>query len=250
MLETLQKLTQWAVGLTIPSKVILSAVLFLITLFALSILWNSPLERAKSGSPSDSNNGNSANVTVQGQDIPMARQKKASDDPGQQLSRKKLEEFKRLNDQLKINQTDTWSEVIGKAISLRELGRIPDAMMTFQQYERMFSSIDPGAKSYAGTAKAFTQQMKSLKVRGGIYLYQILDGAAAQEASLKVGDIIIEYDGKAIAKMDSLLAGLNNSHEDKANRITYLRFHPETGHFTRHIGVIKGGPFGAGFMPI
>lgn len=480
MLETLQKLTQFAVGLSIPSKVILSAVLVLITVFVLSILWNSPLEREKSGSPSDSNSGNSANVTIQGQDIrvrdviihqgdspqvkqqkiaqakrliahtilsdisaidarlgyvkeavrpdnfeeelrearkavapsmeeaaaagyrrliasvnvsslrqdfnssplsaevsqpvvqmlidagieakpilyfhhqikevewaaeslfsalsastknqegaesesiwsnyyaqrinlaiqtyrlrsdiaylaglkalrelndeqsntsaelvslkhlgihdlsnpdsierslerdlsemkELVSQKKAADDTGQQLLRKKTEEFKQLNDQLKINQTDTWSEVVGKAISLREFGRIPDAMMAFQQYERMFSSIDPGAKYYVDTAKAFTQQMKLLKVRGGIYLYQILDRGAAQEASLKVGDIIIEYDGKPIAQMDSLLAGLNESHEGKANRITYLRFHPETGRFTRHIGVIKGGPFGAGFMPI
>jgi hypothetical protein len=180
----------------------------------------------------------------------LVAQKDALRETGQQLLQKEVEEFERLNEQLKINKTDTWSEVVSKAISLRELGRVPEAIAAFNRYKEMFSSIDSGAKSYADTAKVFTLQMKSLDLDGGIYVHQILDGGAAREANLKVGDIIIEYDGKPIVKMDSILAALNDSREGEANRLTYLRFHPETGRFTRHISVVRGGPLGAGFMPI
>ena len=180
----------------------------------------------------------------------VVAKKKALNETGQQLLQQEVKEYERINEQLQITKTDTWSEVVGKAISLRELGRVPEAIAAFHQYEQMFSPIDPGAKFYAETAKAFTQQMKSLKLDGGIYVYQVLAGGAAQEANLKTGDIIIEYEGKPVAKMDAILNALNDSREGEANRITYLRLQPEAGRFTRHISVVKGGPLGAGIMPI
>ena len=151
---------------------------------------------------------------------------------------------------LEIKPTDSWNEVTGKAISLRQFGRLTEAMSAFYKYGQMFASTDPTAERYANTALAFTQQIKSLGLEGGVYVYRILEKGVASDAGLEVGDIIIEYDGNIIKGMNEMVPALSNSREGEIKRITYLRLESKTGRFTRHSSSIKGGPIGAGTMPI
>uniref|UniRef100_UPI0040571D5C PDZ domain-containing protein n=1 Tax=Candidatus Electronema sp. TaxID=2698783 RepID=UPI0040571D5C len=128
-----------------------------------------------------------------------------------------------LEEKLKIQPTDTWNQVTGKAKTLRQLGRITDAVAVFSRYGEMFSDKDPSAKQYAKTAQLFTTQIADLKLDGGIYIYEISKNSIAEKAGFKIGDIIIDYNGKITNEMDDLITALKNSPKDEMVRITFLR---------------------------
>ena len=69
---------------------------------------------------------------------------------GKQLRNAKLERYKEINELLKTEPTDSWNEVVVKAISLRQLGRITEAVAAFSRYGEMFSKTDPTASQLKG----------------------------------------------------------------------------------------------------
>ena len=152
-------------------------------------------------------------------------------------------------DKFKIQQTDTWGRVVGKAITLRQLGRTTDAIAAFYKYEEMFSDKDPGAKQYAKVAQVFTIQIAALKVEGGVYIYEVSKNSIAKKAGFKVGDIIIDYNGKVIKEMDDLITSLRDSQKEELVKITFLRLNNDSS-FTRETKTVTGGMIGIGFMPI
>lgn len=154
-----------------------------------------------------------------------------------------------LEEKLKIQPTDTWNQVTGKAKTLRQLGRITDAVAALSRYGEMFSDKDPGAKQYAKTAQLFTTQIADLKLDGGIYIYEISKNSVAEKAGFKVGDIIIDYNGKVTNEMDDLITALKNSPKDELVRITFLRI-DDNGGFIRETKTVTGGMLGIAFMPI
>lgn len=180
----------------------------------------------------------------------LVLRKKALQEKGEGLLEKDLKKFGEVNALLVVKPTDKWNEVVGKAVSLRQLGRITEAMAAFHNYGQMFAGTDSTATGYANTAMTFTQQIKSLGLTGGVYVFQVLPNGAAGEAGMTLGDVIIEYDGKAITGMNDIAAVLSGSREGELKRFSYLRLDPKTGRFAHHTGVIKGGPLGAGIMPI
>ena len=99
---------------------------------------------------------------------------------GKQLRNAKLEQYKEINELLKIKSTDSWSEVVGKAISLRQLGRITEAVAAFSRYGEMFSKTDPTAYHYSTIAQKFTIQLGMLSLEGGVYIYHIDKGSKAR----------------------------------------------------------------------
>jgi len=170
-------------------------------------------------------------------------------DESKRLRGAALEKYRQLDEQLKIKPNDTWSEVVGKAISLRQLGRSTEAIAAFSKYADMFAASDPTATQYARTAQQFTQQLQDLGVDGGSYLYELSNNGAAAQAGLNVGDVLISYGEKVVRNMGDLTAALREAPVGAPIRIVYLRM-DAGGRFVRLIGSIVGGPVGAGFMPI
>lgn len=160
-----------------------------------------------------------------------------------------LTRFEALEERLKIQPTDNWSQVSGKARTLRQFGRTTDAIAAFYQYGEMFSDKDPGAKQYAKVAQAFTMQIATLKVEAGLYIYEGSKSSIAEKAGFKVGDIIVDYNGKVMKEMDNLITSLRDSQKEELVKITFLRLNDDSS-FTRETRTVTGGMIGIGFMPI
>ena len=165
------------------------------------------------------------------------------------LNQKKLQDFSELNDQLKIHPGDGWHEVVGKAISLRQLGRPAEAVAAFARYDEMFAATDPGARRYAHTAQQFATQLMMLGVSGGVYIFNIKAGSQAEQVGLDEGDIIIEYNGHDITDMLVFVEAVKSAHTSPAVSISWLRLNA-SGHFEQHKKTMAGGALGADIMPI
>lgn len=168
---------------------------------------------------------------------------------GERLRDQTLKSYRQLNQQLVVNSTDTWSAVVAKAISLRQLGRIPEAVAAFDRYGEMFVKTDPGAPRYARTAQQFTLQLEDLGVQGGVYIHEVVKGGEAGKAGLQVGDIVIDYAGHLITDMNAMVSGLRDAPAGDPLRLVYLRMN-DAGVFKRRTASVRGGPLGAGYMPI
>ena len=166
-----------------------------------------------------------------------------------QLNQEKLRNFKELDKGLKINPTDTWNEVVGKAISLRQFGRTAEAVAAFSRYGDMFAATDSTAKRYAHTAQQFTTQLDILGISGGVYIFEIKPGGTAEQAGLEVGDIIIEYNNHIITDMSVFVEAAKSVQAADTVPTTWLRLNAQD-RFERHEKIIPGGILGAGTMPI
>ena len=160
-----------------------------------------------------------------------------------------LDRYSRLNDMLRINPTDTWNEVVGKAISLRHLGRTADAVAAFSRYGEMFSATDKTAKNYVHIAQQFTLQMRDIGLEGGVYLYALSDDGPAKMVGLEIGDIVITYGDRTIRNMEEITTALHDVPYNDPVKITYLRMN-DAGCFLNRIAIVTGKPLGAGFMAI
>ncbi|HYC90687.1 MAG TPA: hypothetical protein VEO54_15835 [Thermoanaerobaculia bacterium] len=154
-----------------------------------------------------------------------------------------------LQSKLTIHPTDKWNEVVGKPISLRQLGRVQDAEQAFVKYEEMFGAKDPTARLYATTAQALTRQAGELHVHGGVYLFQVNDGAAAA-AGLRRGDIITTYGLLPVTNPNDLTAAMTKHARDPKVPLHVLRYREDTKQFDRLSIHVPTGNLGAGFMPI
>lgn len=166
----------------------------------------------------------------------------------EQLLEQSFDAYAQIEEILTIQPSDPWHVVVGKARSLRDLGRIADAVAAFGRYADMFGTSDPAATAYARIAQQFTLQSNILGVVGGAYINAIAEGGTAQQAGLAVGDIVIGYGDQLIAAMPDLVAALQETSVGLLLRVTYLRI-DEQGRFVKRITTIRGGPPGAGFMP-
>ncbi len=168
---------------------------------------------------------------------------------GQNLLQKALKVYEELNQLLEIKPTDTWNEVVGKSISLRQLGRTTEAIAAFSKYRDLFATHDPTAALYSRTAQQFTLELETLGVEGGVYIYELADAGGATRAGLKVGDILISYGDRTVRNMEDLVTALRNSSAGELVRVTYLRVQ-QNGSFARETTKVVGSPLGAGLMPI
>jgi hypothetical protein len=160
-----------------------------------------------------------------------------------------LAEYVRLDEQLRVGPADSWSTVVGKARSLRDLGRIGEAAGTFARYGEMFGPSDPTAGRYARTAQQFTLQIGALGVQGGIYLFEVAEGGAASKAGLRVGDILVAYGGRPVPGMVEIGDALHGAAPADSVRVDYLRLSAD-GRFLRDTATVPGGPLGVGMMPV
>lgn len=160
-----------------------------------------------------------------------------------------LDEYAKLNEKLVIQTSDPWNVVVGKAVSLRQLGRTTEAVAAFSRYADMFSKKDPTAKQYSRTAQQFTIQLDKLGISGGVYLYEVMQSGVADRAGLKVGDIIVGYGDRTIANMNDITMALRDSLIGNSVRLTYFRM-SDVGVFQRQTVTINSGSLGVGMMPI
>lgn len=161
----------------------------------------------------------------------------------------KLDEYSKIHESLIINPSDPWNVVVGKAISLRQLGRTTEAVAAFSRYGEMFAEKDPTAVQYSRTAQQFTLQINNLYVQGGVYLYDIVQSGAANQSGLRVGDILIKYADKNVTGMEAITTALRDAPVGKPVQLTYLRMN-DAGEFQRQTITINAGPLGVNMMPI
>jgi serine protease Do len=62
-----------------------------------------------------------------------------------------------------------------------------------------------------------------LKTKTGIYVFDILADVNALNSNLRVGDIIVEFEGKQVATVDNLHKYLNEGVIGKRSTISILR---------------------------
>jgi hypothetical protein len=167
----------------------------------------------------------------------------------EKLRQEELQRFAALDERLRIQPTDTWREVVGKAISLRRFGRIAEAVAAFSRYAEMFAPVDPTARRYAHTAQQFTIQLDMLGVTGGVYIYEIRPGSAAEKCGLAAGDIIIAYNGRVIGDMPGFVDAERSAQAADTVSIGWLRLNAQD-RFERHENAASGGSLGLGAMPI
>lgn len=154
-----------------------------------------------------------------------------------------------LDKSLKIQNSDPWNVVVGKAIALRKRGQIAEAVAAFKLYGEMFSKSDPTAEQYSRTAQQFTIQAEQLNLEGGVYLYKILKEGAAVKVGLTVGDIIVGYGSKNITTVDNLTSAIESLSEGNPITITYLRMQKD-GQLIQKTTSVPKGEIGAGLIPI
>jgi hypothetical protein len=180
------------------------------------------------------------------QDLTVRR--KAIGDEGQEQVATAVGEYQQINEQLIIQPTDTQEQVVAKARSLRDLGRIDEAVAAFARYGDMFAA-DPGAKQYAQVAQAFTQQLGDLGIAGGAYVFGVADGSAAQSAGITTGDILIGYNGQTIVGADQATQTIQSVPAGIEVSVEWLRV-DASGQLVRQQARVPSGTLGVGMMPI
>ena len=168
---------------------------------------------------------------------------------GERLLAQALHAYEEINEMLEIKPTDTWGQVVGKAISLRQLGKTAEALAAFDKYGDMFAETFLTARDYAKTAQQLTMQIEELGIEGGVYIYDLIADGGAQKAGIPVGAIVIDYGGHSIQNMDDLVSALKKVPTGEPVFITYLEMDQSLG-FQQQMKKVVGGTLGAGFMPI
>ena len=162
---------------------------------------------------------------------------------------KMFEELEAINRELEIQSTDSPGMVIGKAISLRQLGRPDEAMTVFARYGELFAERDSVAQQYARIAQQFTLQLNKLDIQGGIFLHEITPGSAADQAGLAVGDIIVEYGGRSLIYPSDFSKALTELPQGEPTRLEFLRMDSQS-RFSRHSTQVICCPLGVGYRSI
>ena len=104
---------------------------------------------------------------------------------------------------LKVSSTGV--EGIGFAIPINSTTDIINQLITYKTVKRPYIGIS-GRDLDENLAKRY-----NLALGTGIYVASVDEFSAAEKAGLKIGDIIIEVDGKKVATMDELNE-IKNSH--------------------------------------
>jgi hypothetical protein len=159
-----------------------------------------------------------------------------------------LREFEALPDALKIKSDDPWDIVAGKARALRELGHEREAIAAYGIYRDLFASSDPTASLFATVAEQFTQQFRSLPVKGGVYVYEVRLGGA-REGGLHVGDVITKYGQREIRNMVDFDVAVREEPPIKGREIRFLRL-LDGGRFVEGVVTLPSDSLGLGAMPI
>jgi C-terminal processing protease CtpA/Prc len=139
-------------------------------------------------------------------------------------------------------------------IWLAEIYRSEDdydnAILQYDKFKSIASVSDPTASGYAETCKKFTLAVKNKKLRyeGGIYLVSVTSGGNAEKAGLKVGDLIVTYNGKGISDEDSFTSG-ESSIASGTIDLQYLRL-DSNGNFQLISTHVPAGKMGFSISPV
>lgn len=173
---------------------------------------------------------------------------------GQAMLDASLQTMEALNRSLLVQPDDTPEEVVKKARSLRDLGRVDEAIAAFAAYEAMFVQNDPDAARYATIAQAFTRQLATTPdwgvTAGAVYIFYVVPDSLAQELGLEIGDIIIALNEHPIQSVDDLQAALETLIVGESTTLETLRFQ-ENGTFRRQTYSFEArSRMGIGYMLI
>lgn len=150
---------------------------------------------------------------------------------------------------LQVRNTDGWAEVVGKALSLRNFGRTNEAVAAFVRYGEMFSAGDPTAPQYSRTAQAFTRAFTALGGQPGMYVYDLSTDGSAWAGGVRVGDIIMDVNGRPTRNAQEFAATQEGMAAGTAVILSVLRL-SGGGSFTRLKLQAVRAPMGVNVMPI
>ncbi len=149
---------------------------------------------------------------------------------------------------LRIKPDDPWNVVVGKARSLRDLGRLEDAARAYASYAEMFAGTDPTADRFSRTAQLFTRSLDHLGVKGGVYVYAVRDGGG-RRAGLLEGDVIVACGDRPVMDAAEFQHACQMEHTEAGLLLTWLRLLSD-GTFARATATVLGSSIGVGVMPI
>jgi tetratricopeptide (TPR) repeat protein len=150
---------------------------------------------------------------------------------------------------LEILPTDDMAEVAGKAVTRRSIGQTAAAIQGFQEFGQRFPNALPDTARYMATACLFTEQLQTLQVPGGVYVYHIHLDSEADQAGLEVGDIITHCGNEPVVNPTELSQAITATPTQQSLHISVLRCHTNQ-QFTMHTVTILDRPLGIQFVGI
>jgi serine protease Do len=98
-----------------------------------------------------------------------------------------------------VKYSDTSVEGIGYAIPINTAAPIIEDLITKEK-------VDESESAYLGIAGVDVEDdvASTYNMPTGVYVAQVVSGSAAEQAGIRVGDIITEFDGKTITSMEGL----------------------------------------------
>ncbi|WP_170291778.1 TIR domain-containing protein [Heliobacterium mobile] len=123
-------------------------------------------------------------------------------------------------DALIVRPTDRFDGILRKAYLLRREGRIYESLGALSRCEQMVSD---DFKPYIKASELFTAQIETLGVDGGIFVSELVEGGIAEKSGIRVNDIIIGYDGKAVTNDEDLLSAIQATPEERSVNVQCLR---------------------------
>ncbi|MEM7326357.1 MAG: PDZ domain-containing protein [Actinomycetota bacterium] len=168
---------------------------------------------------------------------------------GRALNDSDLDCLASINDDLVVNDDDTWDQVVWKAISLRDLGRYQDAVAAFIRYGELFSPTDQTAAAYAETAVQFTER---IAVGGSptkaVYVFAV-EPDSPSDGLVKESDIIVRINDRDIAGPPDFETAVAT--RDKSAPLVLVVLRLDGGRFVEQTVLLEPNDgFGLGIMPI
>lgn len=161
-----------------------------------------------------------------------------------------LNKYSSVDSSLTIFPSDTWEQVLIKALSLRALGRSDEAINAFTLYEKMFSDTDSTAERYSKAAIVFTKQLEKLNLEKGVFITHVEENSNADKARVKMGDIVIAINQETIDGSAGLQEKLLKIMPDRPLFLTILRLDKNLQSFEKLQFEIPKKPLGIRFITI
>lgn len=111
----------------------------------------------------------------------------------------------------------------GFAIPTSIMNKVVSDLKVFGTVQRALLGVQGQDVSVYIDAQKERGNEPDLGTNNGIYIAEVTDGSAAEEAGLQVGDVITKFDGKAITKMSELQERIAQHRPGDKVELTYLR---------------------------
>lgn len=120
------------------------------------------------------------------------------------------------------DESDDMATVAGKAMSLRQFGRIEESITKFEELRRRFAPKEPQLNHYVDLAQQLSRQAKDLKIDRGFYIMSLEEDSPLKKAGFQMGDIIVEVNNNLAYNIYDYETGFTGVNTSENVDIVYL----------------------------